>query len=390
MKLIKHPRALMPRGTILVLTALLLFALMGLAALAVDVGVIASARAQLKTVADAAALAGARQLASDRRISSTLSDLTPEISAATFQAKAIGQANSVLNHNAVITDSDVVIGYLRDPTNPSDTPQVGSLLSNSVQVTATRSSDHVSVVPAFFSRALGYSGTPISVTSTATVNFYPIKGYQNSDNFNSTVLPIALKSTYYYQMISATPSPSNDQYKFDATQYNPPTSNGVSQVSDGIPADGIPESVTYPVSVNNAGDWGTLYFDPNSKGVSTLVDNINNGIPPSELSSLPATYAAKAGMNAGMKTALTSIIGKAVEIPIYDSTNGGNGANLTYHIINYAWVRIMAVSFQGSANTSKYVIIQPAIGDDPTAIPDYTQPPNSWTQGGQIVLHLSR
>ncbi|MBV8383910.1 MAG: hypothetical protein JOZ63_14975, partial [Planctomycetaceae bacterium] len=53
----------MPRGSILTLTAVLLFAFFGLAALAVDIGVIATARAQLETVADAAALAGAMQLA---------------------------------------------------------------------------------------------------------------------------------------------------------------------------------------------------------------------------------------------------------------------------------------------------------------------------------------
>src|SRR5260370_40259080 len=98
-------------GMVLVLAALLLVAMLSFVALAVDIGIIATAQAQLKTVTDAAALAGARQLASDRRISTTITDLTPETNAARTQAIAIGQANSVLGQAAQVTNSNVVIGY---------------------------------------------------------------------------------------------------------------------------------------------------------------------------------------------------------------------------------------------------------------------------------------
>ena len=47
-------------GMILVFMAFFLIVLMGFMALAVDIGVIATTQAQLKTVADSAALAGAR------------------------------------------------------------------------------------------------------------------------------------------------------------------------------------------------------------------------------------------------------------------------------------------------------------------------------------------
>jgi hypothetical protein len=49
--------------------------------------------------------------------------------------------------------------------------------------------------------------------------------------------------------------------------------------------------------------------------------------------------------------------------------------------------------FDTTPNTTTNVIrvtVQPAVGDDPTAIPDTNTTPNLWTQGGQIVLRLSR
>ncbi|MBV8228666.1 MAG: hypothetical protein JO329_01665 [Planctomycetaceae bacterium] len=152
MKAIKHPIESMPRGSILTLTAVLLFAFFGLAALAVDIGVIATARAQLETVADAAALAGAMQVAINS------SDHTVAHAQAQAQAIAIGQANYVLNQPAVIDANDVEV----------------NIGTNSVKVTAKRSGDHVGLVPAFFSSLLGYSSFPVSVSSTATWSVNPV------------------------------------------------------------------------------------------------------------------------------------------------------------------------------------------------------------------------
>jgi Flp pilus assembly protein TadG len=386
MKSRRNPISPVPHGKVLVLTAFLMTAFMGLAALVVDIGVITMARAQLKTVADAAALAGARQLASDRRLSATITDLTPEISAANAQAIAIGQNNSVLNQSAVVAASDVVVGYL-DPTNPSDTLHTGSsytLQFNSVQVTATRSSDHGGVVPAFFSALLGYGGSAISVTSTATVNLYGIQGYSAATNgLNASILPIAMISTNYNNMMNGT---TGDDYTFNPANFNPPTSNGVTGSDTNPQPDGVHESVAYPVG-SGSGNWGTINFTgQGGNGTSTLVGEIDNGVPPSEIASPPAWYYANPGISAGIKGSLTSIIGYPVAVAIYDTDNGGNGANLQYHITAYATVRIVAVNFQGNP---KYVIVQPAVGNDPTAIPN-TGTVNSWTQGGQIVLHLSR
>ena len=54
-------------------------------------------------------------------------------------------------------------------------------------------------------------------------------------------------------------------------------------------------------------------------------------------------------------------------MPIYD-TSGGNGNNAWYHVVTFASVRIVAVNLTGN---NKYVVVQPAINDDPTAIPEH-------------------
>ena len=124
------------RGAILVLAAFVLVMFMGLVALAVDLGVIAMAYGQLRTVADDAALAGARQLVSDNRLNSTYTP-TLEVTNATNQAIAIGQANIVLNQAAVVQSSDVAVGYKQtSPLDPTDSTfvRVTDSTTNSVRL----------------------------------------------------------------------------------------------------------------------------------------------------------------------------------------------------------------------------------------------------------------
>ena len=53
------------RGSVIIIFAVCLFLLVGLAALAVDIGYVYTTRSELQNVADAAALAGARYLGSE-------------------------------------------------------------------------------------------------------------------------------------------------------------------------------------------------------------------------------------------------------------------------------------------------------------------------------------
>lgn len=370
------------RGVILVQFTLLLVVLLGLTALAIDTGMTATARVQLKTVADAGALAGAKQLASQRRISTTIANLTIEVNEAVAKAIAVANANSVLGKKAQLTSSNIVVGY-KDVSSPSpDTPPDTSGSStryNSVQVTAN------AMVAALFSRVFGSNGSNLSVTSTATVGAVKPMGFKSINNLRPKILPIVMDEASYNRIIAGM---GGDSYTFNPT---------TKVVTAG--ADGVKESVTYPVKAGLSGNWGTINFGVSNNSTSTLGDQIRNGITTAQLFkeypdgvvTVPHSFSANPGISAGIKSDLDSSIGKTTVVPIYDAS-GGNGNNAYYHVVRFASVRIVAVNLSGS---NKYVVVQPAISDDATAIADTANPvssnsPNSWSSGGMVFLRLTR
>jgi Flp pilus assembly protein TadG len=383
--------------------ALLLPVIIGILALSIDSGVLCLARAQLSSAADAAALAGAQQLASDTRLTGA-ANMTSLIALANNQAVSLAGRNQVLGqpvdvvgnpYNTVDSSAtDVLVGYI-DPTAAYSssstllTTPASAQLFNAVSVTASRSPSRTGVVPAFFSSVMGFHGSSISVSSTALAWNYSIAGFRTTSNgLSAHMLPIVLDVDTYNAMmagVGTTIGAATDQYT-----WNPTTQT----VTSG--PDGVPESVLYPVESGNPGNWGTIKVGVDNNSTSILNDQILNGISPSELATFPngtialdtsltppsITFPGNPGISAGIKSSLTAIIGDPVTIPIYDLT-GGNGSNAWYRVIAFAGMRIMAVNFQGNP---KYVIIQPAFVKDPTAIPGTAQ--SSWTKGGLIVLHL--
>jgi hypothetical protein len=151
------------------------------------------------------------------------------------------------------------------------------------------------------------------------------------------------------------------------------------------------------VASGSPGNWGTIKVGVSNNSTSVLNSQILNGITPAQLATFPnstialdttlnppsITFSGNPGISAGIKSSLNAIIGRPVIVPIYD-VNGGNGNNAWYRVIAFQPARILSVNFQGNP---KYVIIQPCLINDPTAITGNVQ---SWTQGGQIEVYLSR
>ena len=387
------------RGVSALLFALLLPVMIGFLALSVDSAIIATARAHLSTVADAAALAGAQQLASDYRLQNA-TVTNSQITNADNAAVNFASYNRVFNQPVTLvasssntsSTSDVLVGYL-DPNNLHSTlitAPASAPLYNSVQVTAMRNPNRGGIVPTFFTSLMGSNGASLSVTSTATVLNYNVAGYKSVNGANVNLLPIVLDVTTYNAMMAGVGTilgAATDQYSYD------PVTQAVTSGPDGVP-----ESVLFPIASGNPGNWGTVKIGVSNNSTSTLASQIQNGITPSQMATFPnstisldttlvppsITFGGNPGVSAGIKFALDAIIGKPVSIPIYD-ISGGNGNNAWYRVIAFAPVRIVAVNFQGNP---KYVIVQPALVTDPMAIRGSAQ--TSWTKGGLVVLHLSR
>jgi Flp pilus assembly protein TadG len=380
------------RGAAAMLFGLLLPVFIGIGALALDTGVLAVARGQLSTAADAAALAGAQQLADDYRTQG-ITDLSTEIANANAQAQSFGQANKVLGQANIVNkdpnndgSGDILVGYL-DPSDSKstlDTSAASSSKFNSVQVRLQRSADHVAPVPSFFGQYFGVQGTTVAIQSTATAWPYTVKAVKGNGS-NAMVFPIVLDVNTYNKMIAGQTQ--------DAYTYNPSTGT----VTEG--ADGVTESILYPVGSGSPGNWGTIKVGVTNNSTSTLSSQIHYGITPSQLGTYPnstiqldqtlsppsITFSGNPGISAGIKSAIDAIIGQVRLIPIYD-LNGGNGSNAWYRVIEFAPLRIMASNFQGNP---KYVVVQPALfKQDGTVVPG--SPAASWNSPGVIVLHLSR
>jgi Flp pilus assembly protein TadG len=363
------------RGNILALTAVLSPVLIGMMAFSADLAVISAARGQLRTSADAAALAGAQELATRQRLQ-MYPAASADVAAALGQAVAYAGRNNVLGvpskldsnpSNLDTGTQSVVAGYLARPydaTAPFQT-SVGMIpYYNAVQVRAVRDATHGGAVPAFFSRLWGRRGTSLQVTATAAA--VGLSGFRAIDaSTNANLLPIVLDKTTYAQMLRGN---TTDEYTFNATTKT---------VTPG--ADGVTESRLYPVRSGYPGNWGTIKIGVANNSTQTLGQQIRYGVTPAQMATYPngmiqpnpttglIQFEGNPGISAGLKDDLASIIGKPVEIPIYDAAqSGGNGNNAIFTITAFAPVRLLKVTFRGK---DKYVVIQPAgVPRDPTAV----------------------
>jgi Flp pilus assembly protein TadG len=379
------------RGVAVVMFGLMLPVFIGFVSLSVDTSMIAVARGQLSTAADAAALAGAQQLVSENRVRGATS-LTSEISAANTQTLAFAQNNKVLGTVPVLSTNlsnsstgEIVVGYM-DLTNPSSTLNSSASLAssfNSVQVTLHRDASHGGPVPTIFGQLMGYNGANVTVKSTASAQAYSVSGFKANGSLTADLLPIVLDKVTWQAMMANT---TTDQYTYNESNNS---------VTSG--PDGVTESQLYPVKNGSPGNWGTINVGVSNNSTSVLGAQIRYGITPAQLATFPnstialdtnkvppqITFSGNPGISAGIKDDLTAIIGQPRCIPIYD-LNGGNGNNAWYRVIAFQPARILSVDFQGNP---KYVIIQPCLMDNACAITGSVQ---AWTSGGQTKLFLSK
>lgn len=147
-------------GAILPLVAISLIALIALVALAIDIGVIALARNQCQNAADAAAMAGARELNGDTTINNNYDAATPK-------AKAIAATNRILGTAVDPTNVSVTIGYYTyDSTAGKFTPN----LSGTKPATENWSACQASVTGSnstFFARVMNINSFTAGATATA-------------------------------------------------------------------------------------------------------------------------------------------------------------------------------------------------------------------------------
>jgi Flp pilus assembly protein TadG len=143
--------------TVILIAVAMIFMVLAIAAIAIDVGAMYTARAEAKHAADAAALAGAKVLAN----SGMTSDPTNAALEAAARTSAISIAKSVAMQNEVggrnLNASDTI-----SVTFPNGSTNASFVITPQVQVTVQRTD-----FPTFFAKAWGRSTVAVGATSVA-------------------------------------------------------------------------------------------------------------------------------------------------------------------------------------------------------------------------------
>jgi Flp pilus assembly protein TadG len=197
-------------GFSLVFVGLGLMAFLGVSMLAIDVGMLMTARNQAQNSADAAALAGATSLAFD-----SWDDRTPTGPAVT-NAIAAGQANQVMSEQVSVTAPDVEF-----PTDPTGEP-------NRVKVTVWRSASRGNPLSTLIAQYFGIKTADIAAVAMAEAS---------NANAMTCVKPFTIPDKWAeHQTPAWDPSDSFNRYKkqggsvvlvTDPDEYVPQYTGGV-------------------------------------------------------------------------------------------------------------------------------------------------------------------
>ena len=145
-----------------------LTATLGFAALAVDVGMLYSAKSELQRAADASALTSAWSMLDANRVKG---GSTYDAIYANSKAAAVTLANKNVTLSAtgtVNSTSDITLGHVNYGGNPAEVFNSSPLSTyNAANIVARRNSTHGGSIALFFARALGVSTSNLNVDATA-------------------------------------------------------------------------------------------------------------------------------------------------------------------------------------------------------------------------------
>jgi Flp pilus assembly protein TadG len=156
------------RGVVAVIIGFILIMLLSFAALAVDIGYVMVTKNELQNVADAAALAGARQLGgiyesmSYQEIQSYVCDPSSIVVA----AQDVGIKNQAAQKSIIINAGDVIIGTW-DSQTKTLTPTLNQ--PDAVRVISRRDSTANSPIATFFARIFGRDSVDVWADATAAL-----------------------------------------------------------------------------------------------------------------------------------------------------------------------------------------------------------------------------
>ena len=374
-----------PSGNIAIWAAVFLVPIVGLTALAVDIGYLYLAQVELQGATDAAALAGAAFIADDSRLTfknnpdAAEKILPPPADKIRDAAQQFSSLNKAANGPVALDRNssnkpkgDIVVGHFDHPNDLTKNLKLGDPHEhNTVWVTGQLSKDRNKPVTLFFARVLGRDEASLMTEAAATV-WSGVPGFFVPDGGPLLMAPFALHVDEWDILRGREESDeTTDDYTWDPI---------TEQVLAG--PDEIPELKVYPDDITS-GNFGTLDLGAANNSNADIMRQIRNGLNADDLSYFggeiklsppgdppwPASLdvGGDTGMSAAMEDALADIIGETRILPIYSkATRTGNTS--VYTIVAFGGIRIMEARLRGAdkvlavqlaAVRSRYAVMDP-------------------------------
>ncbi|TQJ33294.1 pilus assembly protein TadG-related protein [Arthrobacter sp. SLBN-122] len=284
------------RGAISVIVAIMLVVLLGSAAIAVDVGVIYSERAQLQSGADSSAIALAQKCA--RSITDSLCSTTSTLAANLANQNALDGKSNVYNIQLEKTARTVSVITTAKGTGAPD---------NSVSL--------------FFANALGVPSKEVGAKSSAVWGS-PIKG--------PTAFPLAFSICQVQNMVDHGLQVLQNK---DSKSANPGCT--------------LPSGGTVP------GGFGWLAQDTGKCGASIDLSIDKGGSDPTSTKTGNSAPSNCEGTLNGWAADITAGRKVIVLLPVFDKVTG-TGAGAIYHLTAFAAFNVVGWKFSGQDNTTPY------------------------------------
>jgi len=380
------------RGQVTVAVALSVVTLISFAALAVDVGMLYTTKAELQRAADATALAATWELVMDERRLLGATGVSQAVLDSRTRAVEVAAENPVLRNGIEVdrnegnaADGDIVYGWLVEPANQATSMQpCVDPRTNAVQVLARRDETRNGQVPLTLARIFGSSASNVSARAVAAYEGGVVGFRVTPETGNADLLPFTLLIDSWNNLISGAVT-IGDNYAYDPV---------TGQVTPG--PDGIPELNIFPGAGENQlppGNFGTLDIGPDSNSTSDLARQIIEGINQADLEALGGSLEfgpdgvlylnGDTGLSAAVKDPLMQIIGKGRVLPLFNDVSGP-GDNAVFSIVKFEGIRVVDVKLTGAMN-KKYLVIQPAVVVDDAGITDQSGTQNFVYRPPQLV-----
>jgi len=360
-----------------VLAAVMLVFLVGMAAFAVDLAYLGLVREQMQTAADSAALAASDELVDawsgqDDQLESALANARTVAATTAMANQMSGKPGTYIDGNR-----DLRFGTrLWDGELGTFVETWGQPPYNLVEVTVRRTGplneSPDDAVPLFLARILGHER--VSLQTKSVVALLPGNGFRVDDSFNGTlpILPIVCDEETWDDHWDWSPSQSGGCLHSSsgfADDYSVGYNNG--QVSS--EPDGIPEINIYPSRQSRypSGNRGTVDFGASNNSTRDLKRQIEYGLNADDLAELgveivpPLVVDGDPGISAGIKCALSGIIGQKRILPIFSSVSG-HCRNTRFTIVKFVAVHVVSVKLTGC---KKYLKVQRCTFSHPLVTP---------------------